>query len=280
MNQSRRPRPYEPQYNSFRLNCHDQTNMRLTPNTTVVVLEAMSITRETGLRPLLSPALRNGAVRAMCERRLREVFWRGLPVYAALALAMLAGGWWLLGIASTRYGAADAVPEIAHYALALGLGQASALVYATARLTPAAYLDVTHRHASREWAALTAMNMDAPALVCTPWLIAGTVTAAGYWALYYTLYLAVEKCFPIMLSWLGVPFVPIVSGAFASLATLAITLPCALAGGFVAAWVTLLLASRERFTSVRRNSALGLRAYLIALGTGALAQGLMYAILR
>lgn len=236
---------------------------------------------ETGLRALLTrPVLRNSAVRALCERRLRAVFWRGLPVFAALALVMLAGGWWLLGIASTRYGAADAVPEIAHYALALGLGQASALAYATARLTPAAYLDVTQRRASREWAALAAMKIDAPALVCTPWLVAGSITALGYWTLYYTLYLAVEYCFPVFAAALGIPFVPIVSGAFATFSTLLITLPCALGGGFVAAWVTLWLATRERAASARRSPSLGLRAYLIALTAGALAQGLLYVILR
>jgi hypothetical protein len=240
----------------------------------------LTLFNETGLAALASPLIRNSAVRALCERRLRTVFWLGLPVYAGLALTLLAGGWWLLGVASTRYGAADAVPEIAHYALALGLGQASALAYAVARLTPAAYLDVTQRRASNEWAALMAMKMDAPALVCTPWLVAGGVTAAGYWALYYVLYLAVEAAFPIICSWLGVPFVPIDSGAFASLYTLMVTLPCALTGGFVAAWVTLWFATRERVPSARRNPSLGLRAYVIALTSGAIAQALTYAMLR
>lgn len=239
-----------------------------------------TLARTTGLSALLGVATHNNAIRAMFERRLREVFWRGLPVYAVIALVLLGGGWWLLGIAASRYGASDAVPEVAHYALALGLGQASALAYATARFAPAAYLDITHRRASREWDALQAMNMDAPALVCAPWLLAGTVTAAAYWALYYTLYLAVEKCFPVVAAWLGIAFAPIASGAYSSLTTLMLTIPCALAGGFAAAWVTLLLATRERSASTRRNPALGLRAVLIAFATGAVVQALLYVILR
>jgi hypothetical protein len=98
--------------------------------------------------------------------------------------------------------------------------------------------------------------------------------------LYYVLYLAVEAAFPIVCSWLGVPFVPIDSGAFASLYTLLVTLPCALTGGFVAAWATLWLAIRERVANARRSPSLGLRAYLIALTSGALAQALTYAMLR
>ena len=240
----------------------------------------MSLITETGLQALFSALPRNSAVRLLTTRRLREVFWRGLPVFTAGSLLLLGGGWWLLGLAGMRYGAADAAPEIAHYGLGLALGQAVALAYATARVAPSAYLDVRHRRTSREWDALLAMHIDAPAVVCTPWLITGAVTALGFWALYYVLYLAVEQFYPVFSSWMGVSFVPIGSGAFASLPSLLVTLPCAAAGGLAAAWVTLALATRERISTAGRNAALGLRAFLIALISGSMTQGALYALLH
>ena len=53
----------------------------------------LTLFNESGLAALASPLIRNSAVRALCERRLRTVFWLGLPVYAGLALTLLAGGW-------------------------------------------------------------------------------------------------------------------------------------------------------------------------------------------
>ena len=46
----------------------------------------MSLIAETGLQALFSALPRNSAVRLLTARRLREVFWLGLPVFTAGSL--------------------------------------------------------------------------------------------------------------------------------------------------------------------------------------------------
>ena len=222
----------------------------------------------------------------MIARRIAEVFWQGLPAYFMMAVFLLSVGWWLLGLAITRYGIADAASEIAHHVLGLGFGQASAVAYAAARCAPPAWLDYMRRRHNGEWDALAALDINGPAYVCTPWLLASTLAATGFWALYYALYLCVEQVYPVVASWAGVAFVSIPSGIYASLSTLAFSMPCVAVGGFTVAWVALLLAIRMHAISssthaqLVRGSGVVLRVYLIALGSAGCVLLLLYAIFQ
>ena len=240
---------------------------------------------DSGIDALLRARSYNAAVRAMAERRMREVFWRGIPEYAGIALVLLVGGWWLLGIASSRYGMEDAAPEVAHYALGLGVGQMSALWFTVVRCAPMAFLDYSERRHSGEWAALASLQIDGLRYVCVPWLIAATVAAVGFWCLYYALYLFVEQAYPVVAAWMGISFVPIHSGAFASLTSLiAVTLRTA-AAGFVIAWVALTLAAGDHSTSAtaalaRRSSRKTYRVSVFAILGVAAVEAALYGIFK
>ena len=240
----------------------------------------------SGVDALLRAHSYNAAIRAMIERRLREVFWQGIPGYAGIALFLLIAGWWLLGIASVRYGMADAVPEVAHYALGLGVGQISALWFTVARCAPMAFLDYSERRHSGEWAALASLHIDGLRYVCVPWLIAATVAAAGFWCLYYALYLLVEQAYPVAAAWMGISFVPIHSGVFASLTTLIVATVRTAAAGFVIAWVALTLAAQDRRTSgeaeapAGRSSKKTQRVSMLAILGATAVEAVLYGILK
>ena len=240
---------------------------------------------DSGIDALFRSHSYNAAVRAKVERRIREVFWQGIPGYAGIALLLLVAGWWLLGIASARYGMEDAAPEVAHYALGLAVGQMSALWFTVVRCAPMAFLDYSERRHSGEWEALASLHIDGRRYVCVPWLIAAPVAAVGFWCLYYALYLFVEQAYPAVADWMGISFVPIHSGAFASLSSLiAATLRTA-AAGFAIAWIALTLAAQDHSTSAiaalaRRSSKKTFRVSVLAIVGAAVVEAVLYGILK